>query len=261
MKYDLLRCGRPGARTVVLVSGLGGAAGYWAPHVASLSAEVDLVLYDQAGTGANARDLGGTTSIAAMADDVLAICDDAGIDRFDLVGHALGGLVGLDLACRPDNRLDRLVAINAWPEIDAHTARCFDIRLNTLAGQGLEAFVALQQNFLYPPFWIAAHPEKIAAEEAHAAAHFQGAANLAARIGALRDFRLGDWPSGDGDGATQVLLLCSTDDALVDVAQSHRLKASIHGARLIEYPQGGHALNLTCQARFDADLRDFLIAS
>ncbi|CAN0583215.1 unnamed protein product, partial [Ectocarpus sp. 12 AP-2014] len=251
-----LRCGRDGARTLVLCSGLDGASGYWTPHLPAWSAEWDLLLYDQRGTGTNAEPLGPTT-IADMADDLLEVCDAAGVDRFDLVGHALGGLVGFDLACRAGCRMDRLVAINAWPEIDAHTARCFDIRIATLKDQGLDAFVALQQNFLYPPFWIAAHPKAIAAEEAHAAAHFQGEANLAARIDALRGFRLGDWPD---DGA-KVLLIAAIDDALVDVAQSQRLKALIPGATLIEYPQGGHALNITRRDVFEQDVRDFLTAT
>lgn len=254
MKYHLQRCGRDDARTLVLSSGLGGVQGYWAAHCeALLAAGFDLLRYDQSGCGENSERPGQTT-IAAMADDVLAICDAAGIDRFDLVGHALGGLIGFDLACRAERRLDRLVAINAWPVIDAHTARCFDIRLNTLDHQGLPAFAALQQNFLYPPFWIAAHPDKIAAEEAHAVAHFQGADTVRRRITALRDFRIGDWPA---DGP-EVLLLAAVDDALVDVAQSRRLSQHIADAKLVEYAQGGHALNITVRDRFETDLKAFL---
>ena len=256
MQFEHLTCGREGARTVVLCSGLGGAAGYWKPHLEAWSQAYDLILYDQRGTGRNAEALGPSTTIAAMADDVLEICGAAGVERFDLIGHALGGLVGFDLACREASRLDRLVAINAWPRIDHHTARCFDIRLAALAGQGLEAFVALQQNFLYPPFWIAGHPDRIAAEEAHAVAHFQGAENLTARIGALRGFDLGTWT-----GQTEVLLVAAADDALVDVAQSHRLAAAIPGATLAEFPQGGHAVNITCQERFDREVAAFLPAA
>ena len=254
MRFRLERCGREGARTLVLCSGLGGAAGYWTPHLPALAAMgFDLLLYDQRGTGENPADLGVVT-IADMADDLLAVCDAAGVGRFDLLGHALGGLVGFDLACRADARIDRLVAINAWARIDHHTARCFDIRLAALDGQGTRAFAALQQNFLYPPFWIAAHPDRIARDEAHAVAHFQGRANLVARIDALRGFALPDWPA---DGP-RVLLMAAADDALVDIAQTHRLAALIPGARVVEYAQGGHALNITMQDRFEQDVKGFL---
>ena len=253
MRFDHLRCGREGARTVVLCSGLGGSGGYWRPHLDRWRRDYDLILYDQRGTGANSAPLGPVT-IADFADDLLEVCDAAGVARFDLIGHALGGLVGFDLACRAPARLDRLVAINAWPAIDAHTARCFDIRLATLQAQGVAAFAALQQNFLYPPFWISAHPDRIAAEEAHVAAHFQGQDNLRHRIDALRAFRLGDWPVG----GAKVLLVSALDDALVDAAQSRRLAQLIPGAQLREYPQGGHAVNLTQQPLFEADVQGFL---
>ncbi|MCT4373253.1 pyrimidine utilization protein D [Yangia mangrovi] len=252
MQFTHLSCGREGARTLVLCSGLGGAQGYWAPHLEALRPLCDLILYDQRGTGANACDLG-PTSIEAMADDLLEVCDAAGVDRFDLMGHALGGLVGFDLAAREDRRVERVVAINAWPEIDAHTSRCFDIRLAALAGQGLRAFAALQMNFLYPPFWIAAFPEKIAAEEAHAVAHFQGAETITHRIRALRDFRLPEIADGSG-----ILLIASKDDALVDVAQSERLAARLPGARLVIFDQGGHAMNLTKREDFEAVVLPFL---
>ncbi|WP_353475465.1 pyrimidine utilization protein D [Salipiger sp. H15] len=255
MRFTHLKCGREGARTLVLCSGLGGAQGYWAPHLEALRPGFDLILYDQRGTGENACDLG-PTSIAEMAGDVLEICDAAGVERFDLIGHALGGLVGFELAARADRRVGRVVAINAWPEIDAHTSRCFDIRLATLAGQGLPAFAALQMNFLYPPFWIAAFPEKIAAEEAHAVAHFQGAEIITHRIGALRDFRLPEIADG-----SEILLLASKDDALVDVAQSERLAARIPGAKLVIFDQGGHALNLTMREAFEAEVLPFLSAA
>ena len=44
-------------------------------------------------------------SIAHMADDVLDILDQVGVRRCHFVGHALGGLVGLDLALRAPERL------------------------------------------------------------------------------------------------------------------------------------------------------------
>lgn len=253
MNYSLQRCGLPDARTLVFSSGLGGASGFWKPHIERFVSTFDILLYDQRGTGNNPAELG-QTSIMAMANDVLEICDDAGVARFDLIGHALGGLVGLDLASRPQTRLDRLVAINAWPEIDHHTARCFDIRLGMLQGQGLGPFVALQQNFLYPPFWISANPERIAAEEAHAKDHFQGTDNLKHRIDALRDFRL---PAMEAS-PTRFLLIAAKDDALVDCTQSKHLAARLPNAQLVLYDQGGHALNITRQSQFETDTWAFL---
>lgn len=265
MKYTHLRSANPQPRTLIFSSGLGGAAGYWKPHIDRFASAFDLILYDQRGTGTNAETLG-PTSIAEMSEDILAICNEAGVEHFDLVGHALGGIIGLDLLSRAEGRLRKLVTINAWPEIDHHTARCFDIRLGVLQSQGLAPFVALQQNFLYPPYWISNHPDRIKDEEAHAIAHFQGAETLTNRINALRAFRL-DQIDTHSPSATKgdpeadeaaVLLIAAKDDALVDSAQSERLAVRLPNATLKLYDQGGHALNITQQTQFETDIWTFL---
>ena len=48
-----------------------------------------------------------------LEDDVLAIADHVGLDRFSLVGFSDGGIVGLRLAARHDSRVDRLVTVGS----------------------------------------------------------------------------------------------------------------------------------------------------
>jgi len=58
-----------------------------------------------------------------MANDVVSILDDAGCDAAHVLGHALGGLIGLELARRHPARIASLVLVNAWARIDPHKAK------------------------------------------------------------------------------------------------------------------------------------------
>lgn len=141
--FDVHESDRPGAGTVLLSAGLGGAAGYWAPQLAALKKCYRVVTYDQAGTGRRrSTELPAGYSIAAMADEVLGVLDDTGTAACHFVGHALGGLVGMDLAVRAPDRLHSLTIVNGWATADAHTRRCFEIRVALLKGAGAQGLCA-----------------------------------------------------------------------------------------------------------------------
>src|SRR5262249_24467075 len=169
---------KPGAPTVLLSAGLGGTAGYWAPQLAALKQRYRGVAYDQAGTGRARRDLPADHNIGAMADEVLAILDASKTDKAHFVGHALGGLVVLDLAIRHPARLRSLTVVNGWAAAHAHTKRCFELRLMLLKHEGPAAYVRAQPIFLYPADWLAKNAARAAQEEAHGLTHFQGAETL-----------------------------------------------------------------------------------
>jgi aminoacrylate hydrolase len=255
MAFDIHDGPGPGAATVLLSSGLGGAAGYWAQQLVALRQRYRVITYDQAGTGRSQMPLPEDYSIAAMADEVVGILDATGTETCHFVGHALGGLVGLDLAHRHSRRLRSLSVINSWAKVDAHTKRCFNARLTLLRLAGVQAYVQAQPIFLYPATWLAANETLVAAEEAHGIAGFQGEANLLRRIGALLAFDATPWLA---DIALPVLVAAARDDVLVACTQSDALAAAIPGAMLTMAPWGGHSVNVTAAAGFNTGLLAFL---
>jgi aminoacrylate hydrolase len=246
----------PAVGTVLLSSGLGGAAAYWAPQLPALQARFRVITYDHAGTGRNACPLPDDGySIAAMADDVLHILDQAGTEACHFVGHALGGLVGLHLAIHAPERLRSLTVVNGWAKVDAHTRRCFEARLTLLQHAGVAAYVRAQPIFLYPATWLAANEARVAAEDAHGIAGFQGEDTLRKRVGALLQF------DASGSLATisvPTLVVAARDDVLVPATQSECLAAAIPGSSLHELEWGGHAINVTDPTGFNAALATFL---
>jgi aminoacrylate hydrolase len=233
---------------LILSAGLGGGGGYWKPNLAALAQDRRVILYDHRGTGRSDRTLGAATSIEAMADDLVALMDGLDIARADMIGHALGGIIGLALALRAPDRIGGLVAVNSWSKPDPHFARCFDIRLQILRDSGPSAYLRAQPLFLYPAPWISRNIDRIEAEEAHHLADFQGVDTLAKRVAAICAF---DIDARLGEIAAPVLALAAEDDMLVPAFCSERLAEGLPHATLAQLPGGGHACNITEAAAFE----------
>ena len=245
----------PDAPTVMLSAGLGGTAAYWSPQMPALQPHYRVVTYDQAGTGRNRRQLPADHSIGAMADEALAELDATGTARCHFVGHALGGLVGLDIAARHPDRLLSLTVVNGWAAAHAHTRRCFEARLALLAHGGPEAYVRAQPIFLFPADWLARNAAQAAREEAHGLASFQGADTLRRRIDALLGF---DATPRLGTVCVPTLMVAARDDILVPSTMSEQLAAAIPASSLSIAAWGAHAVNVTEAAWFNSVLLDFL---
>jgi aminoacrylate hydrolase len=248
--------GPDGAQTVVLSAGLGGSAAFWAPQIEALTAQFNVVLYDHRGTGRSVRTLTQPHSVDAMADDIVAVLDGAGIARAHLVGHAAGGLAGLALALRAPQRLDRLVVVNGWSRPDPHIARCFEARTHLLRDSGPAAYVHAQALFLYPPDWISEHDAEITAGEAHHVAQFPTPEVMLARINALLAFDIDDRL---GEISHPVLVSASADDMLVPPRCARRLAEGLPNATLDIAPWGGHAFTATSPGAFNASIIAFLV--
>lgn len=245
------------APAVVLASGLGGAAGYWAPNLAALSERFRVVSFDQRGTGRSDRELP-DASLDAIAADMLTLLDALGVERAHVVGHAIGGMAGLALAHLAPERTDRIVVINGWARLDRQTERCFDARLAVLDGGGPRAYLEAQPLFLYPTGWLSQNDQRLRAESLVQAGHWPGDATIKARIAAAKAFDCTAWAPGLDN---PVLLVSTADDLLVPAACSDRL-AELIGARAerLSYLWGGHAVNVTDPDPFNRDVIAWLAA-
>jgi aminoacrylate hydrolase len=243
------------APTILLCSGLGGAAHYWAPQIPALAKDFRVIAYDQTGTGRSPGTLPPGYAIADMAAEVAALLDHLSIKQTHFIGHALGGLVGLQLAVDRPRLIDRLVLVNAWAKTHAHTIRCFTVRKSLLLNTGVAAYVQAQPLFLYPARWLADRQEWLAEQDAVGIAHFPPVETVLHRIEAIEAF---DLTNKIPAITAPTLLIATRDDVLVPCSCSIALADQLPHVQLELLDHGGHACNITDPAGFNAIVAAFL---
>jgi aminoacrylate hydrolase len=243
------------APVVILSSGLGGSASYWSPNIAALAGHFRVLAYDHRGTGRSDRALPDNVTMADLGADIVALMDALGIAHAAIVGHAIGGMAGLEAARMAPERVWRVVVINGWANLDPQTERCFETRLALLRRAGVEAFVHAQPLFLFPGEWLSDHDARLREEHGHHLAAWPGDATVEKRIAAAREFDARGWL---GDVHLPVLLVSSTDDLLVPWSRSRDLAERLAHAEHASFGWGGHALNVTVPDDFNARVADWL---
>lgn len=255
MHLDILGLQHTDAPTLVLSSGLGGVASFWQPQLAALTERYRVVVYDQRGTGRSAEPLPEDYSMAMMAAELAEALAQRSIMRFGVIGHALGGLVGLQLAHDYPERVERVAVINGWLRLHPHTRRCFQVRQDLLLNVGVEAFVRAQPLFLYPAEWMAEHQIRLEQEDSHHVTHFQGMENLMRRLHALMS---ADFSARAAAIPQPVLVIASQDDLLVPWSCSVALAGALPNATEQMMAWGGHAMSVTDPDNFNALLLQWL---
>ena len=255
LHYEVHGLTSPDAPTIVFSSGLGGAAKFWQPQLGDFAQDYRVITYDHYGTNKSVGDLPENYSISHMADELAALLNKLEVQACHFVGHALGGLVGLQLALSKPELLQSLVLVNAWSSANPHTLRCFNIRKALLAADRKDMYLQLQALLLFPPDWIAANAAHLEEEEAHSLNHFPDINNLLVRIGALSAF---DIDKSLHTITTPTLALASKDDTLVPWQRSQMLAEAMPNAELSVMEYGGHASSITNPIAFNELLQGYL---
>jgi aminoacrylate hydrolase len=239
---------------IILSAGMGGAAHFWNPQVLSLSKRHRVILYDQAGSGKSSREIIGQQSIKRMAEDALAVLDALMISEAHFVGHAIGAIVGIELAQIDSSRLRSLLVINAWAKADAYLTRCFEVRKKILQSSGSEAYVEAQPLFLYPPKWISEHDALLKEDGKTMIANFPLVDLLLEKINLFLEY----------DGSTSIsninlptLVTTAADDFLVPSYLTKELHALIKNSQFVELDWGGHAFTSARADTFNQLALDF----
>ncbi|MCL4864011.1 MAG: alpha/beta fold hydrolase, partial [Caldilineaceae bacterium] len=121
---------------------------------AALAEEYQVIVMDARGRG-RSTDSGRRLDIAVMADDVVALMGELGIETAHVVGWADSAIVGLEMAMRYPERVDRLVAYAPNYTVEGlteeHRAWLKSLTLDDMAGMFEEGYARIAPNPEYLP--------------------------------------------------------------------------------------------------------------
>ena len=149
---------------VVLLHGYGETGDMWAPLAAALMKDHVVVVPDLRGMGLSAHPDGGYDK-ATQGRDIAAILDQLKIDKFALVTHDIGNMVGFALATQNPDRVTRFALLDApvpgvgpWEEI-LKNPLLWHFRFR---GPDMERLVAGRERIYLDRFWneFSADPKK-----------------------------------------------------------------------------------------------------
>lgn len=221
------------APPLLLGPSLGTTLAVWDPQVAALARAHRVIRWNLPGHGGSPASPAGEHSVGALAQRVLDLADQLGVERFAYAGISLGGAIGAWLAVHHPDRIDRLALVcssarfgepQGWLDRAAQVradgstdkiADRADARWFTPAFDGGRALVAAMR---------AVDPEAYAACCDALAAY-----DLRADLGRI---------------AAPTLVIAGRADPATPVAHARELADGIPGASLVEVAHAAHLANV-----------------
>lgn len=258
-RHHVTRTGVRTGRTLIFTHGYGCDQNVWRPVASAMAAHHDVVTYDCAGCGRADPSLYDPVRHATLeghADDLIAVCDAAELDRPILIAHSVGTMIGVLAAQRRPDLFDSLVLIAPSPSYlnDGAYAGGFerediDDLLDTLESNhfGWARMMApVIMGHPGEPELAEALGDSFCRMDSTIARHF-------ARVTFLADHR-----TALPNVTVPSLLLQCSDDALAAPAVGEYLARQMADSRLRQLAATGHCPHMSAPEEVVAALNDFL---
>jgi 3-oxoadipate enol-lactonase len=119
--YEQYDCaaGNDGEPPLVLITGLSGSCRGWQPlQVPEFVATRSVLIFDNRGTG-QSEDPGDSFTTADLAADTAGLLDALEIERADVLGASMGGMIAQEIALAAPERIRKLVLVGTYARPDA----------------------------------------------------------------------------------------------------------------------------------------------
>lgn len=239
---------------VLLIPGLGMSAATWEPVGRRLAASRRVIYADPRGSGQSDRpDVPYTGDL--LAADMAAVLDHAGVQRADVVGMSMGGMIAQHLALEHPGRVRSLGLVSTYAATDEWARRVLESRKWLIDEGGLAAQFRISIFFVFSPYAFRALPDFIHELEARLA---RTPPDEAAYRRQLEFCRVHDTGERLREVAVPALVMVGSHDFLTSPPLGRELAGLIPGARYEEVPGASHGLIWERDELVAAVLGDFL---
>ena len=231
--YELVGSGPP----VLMIAGIASDGASWGPLTPLLAERHRLILIDNRGCGRTKVE--GPLAIADMVDDAVALLDRLDIREANVVGHSLGGAIGLLIAARHPSRVRRLVTMTSGG-ISAKTRTLFEDLARVYARVEPQDYFRLLYQWLFSESFFA-NPANVAAAATGSVLYpfRQSPADFARQVEALKTA-----PAIDREAiACPVLALAAGRDLLGPPDDVAALHAGIADHRVEVIADAAHSIH------------------
>jgi len=243
--YAYRRFGRGDARPLLCLQHFVGTLDNWDPAVTDpLATGREVVLFDNAGVGRSTGSVPSTVS--DMSAHALDFLDAVQIDRCDVIGFSLGGMVAQEMVRERPTIFRRMILVGTAPrggDDIMHLEK--PVLARPLNDPSLAGYTVLQKIFFRPTASSQAAGSAFVnrllqrTEDLDTAS---GPAVAAAQMAAFREWEHFTGPRfADLHGIQQpTLVVNGIHDEMVPVSNSYRLSEHLPNAVLLTYPDSGH---------------------
>jgi pimeloyl-ACP methyl ester carboxylesterase len=242
---------------LVLAMGIGGSCRGWLPlQVPELSKHRTTLIFDYPGVGKSDPGEPSFTT-AGLADTLAGLLAALGIERADVLGAFMGGMVAQELALRHPARVDRLVLVGTYARADAKR-RMLLKHWRDLARSDAPLAALVRDRLL----WTAEDDTIAQTDLIEAMIGFftrDGAPLTAETFAAQCAACLAhDTSARLSEIHKPTLVLCGRNDQLTPVKLHQQLAEGIEHARLVTLSYGAHLVMVESVETFNRTVLQFL---
>lgn len=247
--------GNPDGHPVVMGHSLGCSLRMWDPQMAVLEPDYRVIRLDMRGHGDSDAPAGPYT-MDQLADDVIGVMDQLGIEKAHWVGLSIGGMYGQSLLLRYPERFTSAALCDTASFMPPPAIDAWDERIGIIKAGGLKSILDMTMERWFTKPFIAANSPEFQSVRAQ-----MERADLDGYIGCVDAIKGLNFIERLPEISHPVLLIVGREDGATPVEASEAIHERIQDSDLVILEDASHISNVEKAGEFNNALTGFLSAN